>query len=118
MNSAEDFITEPVYECFAYNVKSKKFKCKYEDDIVSKKDIVAKEITNIISGRVTYQIKTGLDGRVFDPNAVIQQTYYNRGESYWKLKVVKKELFDTYLKYLDTGNKFYLVRVEREVLNG
>lgn len=114
----DQFGVEPVYECVGYNVQGKKIRCKYEDDINKNKNLAAKEVTELLTGRVTYLIRTNFDGGVYDPNALISTVRYSLGGNNWKLKPVSKNIFDAYIKYLDTGNKFYLVRIQREVLNG
>ena len=75
----------------------------------------AKKISmkNINSEKVYYYVRTGTDGRLYDPEGLYttgnaHEYSKEKGRSVYEFKLVSKEVFTHYLKFLQTKNKAWL----------
>jgi hypothetical protein len=71
-----------------------------------------------VAGKVRYYIKTGRDGKLFNPLSLLpadtKKYIVTHGKSEWVYREVNKKVFDFYLNYLRTKNTSWLLNAERE----
>ena len=70
------------------------------------------------NNRERYFVKTGRDGKIFDPWGMYSEGTEKsrvRNEPKWRFSSVSKKCFEYYLKFLQSRNSGWLVSSEREV---
>jgi len=72
------------------------------------KDIVAKEVINDDTKNIRYYIKF-IKGRILNP----RKSDYYRKKTYAEFRMVKTEVYSSYIKYLINGGESYLRAAER-----
>lgn len=74
----------------------------------------------IYRGQLTYYIKIGLNGKIYNPMGMFSEGSHNKflaklGKPEWKFTKVNQKVFDLYLNFLKTKNVAWLNTAQREL---
>lgn len=74
----------------------------------------------IYNGQFNYQIKIGLNGKIYNPMGMFSEGNHNKflaklGKPEWKFTKVNQKVFDLYLNFLKTKNIAWLNTAQREL---
>lgn len=74
----------------------------------------------IYKGQLSYYIKIGLNGKIYNPMGMFSEGSHNKflaklGKPEWKFTKVNQKVFDLYLNFLKTKNVAWLNTAQREL---